>query len=215
MLLLTTTALKTMVEHWHHPDHGRLLTPRHYSRALGTSIRGIPWAIDNDGFGGFDAAAYRSMIDSLIWDQGRWGDPACLWINAPDLFVPDGSPCHDETLDLWSEWRGELALTGWPLSFVLQVGSSPHNVPWGELDAVFLGGTTEWKLGCVARELVREAKRRGKWVHMGRVNSVRRIAYAKAIGVDSVDGTGWARFRDAMMPKGLAALDQCVLETGC
>ena len=34
-----------------------------------------------------------------------------------------------------------------------------------------------------------EAKARLKWVHMGRVNSLRRLRYASAIGCDSADGT--------------------------
>lgn len=48
---------------------------------------------------------------------------------------------------------------------------------------------TEWKLGPVAASIAREAKARGKWVHMGRVNSERRMRYAASIGCDSVDGT--------------------------
>ncbi len=38
-------------------------------------------------------------------------------------------------------------------------------------------------------ELAQEAKRLGKWLHMGRVNSLARIHYAESIGCDSVDGT--------------------------
>ena len=62
-------------------------------------------------------------------------------------------------------------------------------MPWDDFDALFIGGTTDWKLGDGAAQLVREAKRRGKWVHMGRVNSLRRMIYAESIGCDSADGT--------------------------
>jgi hypothetical protein len=203
-----------LLERWRHPDHGRLLTPRHKCRARGTSAAGIPWAIDNDGFSGIDPEAIREMMHVLLFKQHRYGDPLCMFINVPDVFHPDGSPAHDDTLASWNEWRDELAVAGWPLAFTLQIGATVDNVPWDECGAVFIGGTTEWKLGPEARALVAEAKRRGKWVHMGRVNSKKRIAYAKAIGCDSVDGTGWAKWRDAMMPKGLAALDQQVMETG-
>lgn len=48
---------------------------------------------------------------------------------------------------------------------------------------------TEWKEGAHARHLVWEAKERGKWVHMGRVNGESRVLYARDIGCDSVDGT--------------------------
>ena len=58
-----------------------------------------------------------------------------------------------------------------------------------DFDAFFIGGSTAWKLGRQARELAQEAKRLGKWVHMGRVNTLSRIHYAESIGCDSVDGT--------------------------
>ena len=40
---------------------------------------------------------------------------------------------------------------------------------------------------------------------MGRVNSLRRLAYAASIGCDSVDGTQWVRFRDKYLRQGLHA----------
>lgn len=54
---------------------------------------------------------------------------------------------------------------------------------------LFLGGDTEWKLSPMATELAREAKMRGKWVHMGRVNSRRRFRLAIEMGCDSADGS--------------------------
>lgn len=66
---------------------------------------------------------------------------------------------------------------------------TPAMVPWEAIDAMFIGGTTAWKLGEAARELAGVAKAHGKWLHMGRVNSERRVMYAKLVGCDSVDGT--------------------------
>ncbi len=40
---------------------------------------------------------------------------------------------------------------------------------------------------------------------MGRVNSLRRLAYAAAIGCDSIDGTKWVRFRNTYLTSGLHA----------
>ena len=34
---------------------------------------------------------------------------------------------------------------------------------------------------------------------MGRVNSLRRLAYAASIGCDSIDGTQWVRYRDTYL----------------
>jgi len=62
----------------------------------------------------------------------------------------------------------------------------------------------EWKLSPAARDLIIEAKRRGKWVHMGRVNSEKRFRYAAALGCDSVDGTYLVAGPDTNLPKLLA-----------
>ena len=77
---------------------------------------------------------------------------------------------------------------------------------WPRIDALFIGGSTDWKLGAATRALVREAKRRGLWVHMGRVNSLKRIAYTAEIGCDSIDGTGWMRWRNIRLPEALQAV---------
>lgn len=73
----------------------------------------------------------------------------------------------------------------------------------------------EWKLGAGARHLTTEAKRRGKWRHMGRVNSGERLRRADAMGCDSADGN-YVRFGpDINLPKLLGWLravnDQGVL----
>jgi hypothetical protein len=52
-----------------------------------------------------------------------------------------------------------------------------------------IGGSTSWKLGPAAASLAAQARRLGKWVHMGRVNSLKRLRYAASIGCDSADGT--------------------------
>jgi hypothetical protein len=74
------------------------------------------------------------------------------------------------------------------------------------MDVLFIGGDTEWKLGPVASDLAAQAKRRGKWVHMGRVNSEKRLRYADAIGCDSADGTYLTFGPDVNLPKTLAWL---------
>ena len=68
---------------------------------------------------------------------------------------------------------------------------------------MFVGGTTAYKMGAAAAACVREAKRRGLWAHMGRVNSGSRIKYAKSIGCDSCNGTRISLFTDRWLPLGL------------
>jgi hypothetical protein len=40
-----------------------------------------------------------------------------------------------------------------------------------------------------AEAVIRRAQALGKWVHVGRVNTIRRIRRFQRMGVDSVDGT--------------------------
>jgi len=56
-------------------------------------------------------------------------------------------------------------------------------------DALFVGGTTQYKLGPETAECIRWAKRLGLWVHVGRVNSLTRFKYFQLLGADSCDGT--------------------------
>lgn len=53
-------------------------------------------------------------------------------------------------------------------------------------------------------DICREGKRRGLWIHGGRVNSRRRIRYMLGLGcVDSIDGTGFDLYRDTHLEWGL------------
>jgi len=78
---------------------------------------------------------------------------------------------------------------GYKSALVAQDGLENLDVPWDTFDCLFIGGTTDWKLSEPAYALTTEAKRRGKWAHMGRVNSFRRIVAASISSYDSVDGT--------------------------
>ncbi len=144
------------------------------------------------------------MLDALVGAPGR-----CLFVTVPDV-VADA----DATAQLFEVWWRALARRGLPAALVAQDGVEHLgcwlSLVWPRIDALFIGGSTEWKLGSAAEALVAEAKRRGKWAHMGRVNSARRIRYAASIGCDSVDGTKWVRWRDAYLDAGLGLVTEPV-----
>ena len=77
----------------------------------------------------------------------------------------------------------------------------PQHVPWDDIDAFFIGGTTEWKLGNAAALLAHAARLKGKLVHMGRVNSLKRLRLAEAMGCHSADGTFGAFAPDQDIPR--------------
>jgi hypothetical protein len=72
---------------------------------------------------------------------------------------------------------------------------------------LFIGGSTTWKLSPNVEALVSTAKRHGKWVHMGRVNSGVRLRHAANIGCDSADGTFVAFGPDKNIPRVKSWLD--------
>lgn len=196
MLLLVTKSHPEIVRHAH-PHLGRLIQPRHYSSIEKTANASIPWAADNDCFQVLDADAFTRMLDRI---QPL---PGCLFVTCPD-FVGD----HEATLVQFYRWSSAIKRRGLPIAFVLQDGCTVRDVPWLDIDAVFIGGTTHFKLGATAERIVLAARERGKWVHMGRVNSEKRIRYAEEIGCDSVDGSGWAMFNQTHLDRGLNATRQ-------
>lgn len=172
------------------PWIGRMVQPDQCGSVEATAVAGVPWAADNGCFRGLRPRPFQSMLERLA------GLPGCLFVVVPDV-VAD----HTGTMRRWRRWRGRVVqLAGQPLAFVAQNGAHAGNVPWDELDCLFLGGDTDWKLGPAAGQLAWDAAERGKWVHMGRVNSHKRILRALATRCDSFDGTKWSRWSVAHRP---------------
>ena len=141
---------------------------------------GVTWCADNGAFSSrFNEEAWWRFLVANAADAG-----SCRFAVAPDV-VGDAAA----TLTRSRPWLSRIRALGYPVALAAQDGFDPGEVPWDEIDCLFIGGSTAWKLGPEARAAIAESKRRGKWVHMGRVNSQRRWRYAHAIGCDSVDGT--------------------------
>lgn len=144
---------------------------------------GAWWCADNGCFG----QGYPGDVGwyTWLWQLRERADmDKCLFATAPDV-VGDAKA----TIERSAPWLPLIRELGYPAAYVLQDGHEAFSPPWADFDAAFVGGSTEFKMGGVARALVLEAKTRGKWVHMGRVNSLLRLTYATVLGCDSVDGT--------------------------
>lgn len=143
------------------------------------------YAIDNGCFAkgaAFDLAGYLAWLTTI--GQRRDAE-LCLFATAPDV-VGDAAATLERSLPVLPLIRA----AGLPAAFVAQDGSEAAGlIPWDSIDALFVGGSTAWKLSDAARGVVAEARRRGKWSHMGRVNSLRRLKLAAEWGCDSADGT--------------------------
>jgi hypothetical protein len=83
----------------------------------------------------------------------------------------------------------------------------------GSRVGLFVGGSTEWKektMGTWAK-LGREV---GCWVHVGRVNTARRIAICTSEGVTSFDGTSASRFAKTVGPLDAARRQMALFKGG-
>jgi hypothetical protein len=175
------------------PYLGHLKTPR--SREAIGSLH-LPWACDNDAFSGFDVPRYLRMLSGVHGERP-------LFVTAPDV-VGDAV----ETLRRFAVWGPMIREIGLPVAIVGHDGVENEAIPWDACDAFFIGGSTAWKLSRAAALLGQEAKRCGKWLHMGRVSSLIRLRHAYNIGCDSVDGTHWSRWGDKHIPVGIRWMER-------
>jgi len=156
---------------------GVMLQPATYAPERVGAL-GFPcWAVDNGCF----AQGDRFSLDAFYRWLGRVPRHRLLFVTAPDVFG-NARATLERSLPVLRDLDP-------PRAFVAQNGATVDLIPWDDLEWLFLGGDTKWKLGPDARRLAHEALRRDKFVHMGRVNSEKRIRYASAIGCAAADGT--------------------------
>lgn len=132
--------------------------------------------------------AYDNGCFAGTWTPGPWQawldkQPRGLFGVVPDVYCD--ARATRERFDQYAH----IVAGKQPVAYVAQNGSALVPPPWSQFDVLFIGGSNAFKLSEEAWSLVREAKRRGKWVHQGRVNSFRRLKACAVSGVDSADGT--------------------------
>lgn len=154
---------------------------------------GFRFALDNGAWSAFQTqtdfneAAFLSAFDRF----GALAD----WCVLPDI-VAGGLASLNFSLGFLDRCRGAGLLL-----IAVQNGMRPGDVSryLGRQVGIFIGGDTQWKeeTAAVWGGLAAD---RGCYLHMGRVNSQRRIRIAQAAGCDSVDGSGPSRFC-AVLPR--------------
>lgn len=126
----------------------------------------------------------------LDWLAELVPSESCLLIVSPDAY-PDAVESQRRGL----EFAPLIRELGFPVAVVAQDGAERLRWPWDEFDCLFIGGErrtpgrSEWKESDAAAQLVTRARNAGKWVHMGRVNTPRRLRLAWRMGCQSADGT--------------------------
>jgi hypothetical protein len=147
-----------------------------------------PFALDNGAWSAytqnrpFDEEAFCQALDQV----GKFAD----FIVIPDI-VAGGI----ESLARSRAWVPRLLDTGPLLLIPVQDGFTRALVaPFlSDRVGVFVGGTTEWKINTL-REWGDLARDKGAYLHVGRVNSGRRIRLCRDAGANSFDGSGIACF---------------------
>jgi hypothetical protein len=179
VLLDTSHDLDTCAEELGGLEVGQLLTPLTGFRLRDPSG---PWAIDNGAFSRFNPKLFLGRLRRHEEHKEK-----CLFVTAPDVV---GSARR--TLEVFERWKDRLA--GWRIALALQDGQESLEIPWDDIAAIFIGGSTEWKVGQHAAQCIKAAQALEKWVHVGRVNDPNRFSYFENLGVDSIDGSGIARY---------------------
>lgn len=179
------------------------------------AVSDLPWILDNGCFTemwGLPSPTQdtflRMMQYALLPDSG------CQFIVVPD-FVGDS----DATLQQFIEFTDQHDMPASMVAYVAQDGQQAPLVPWEDIGCLFIGGSNSFKDGVQAYQLALEAKKRGKWVHVGRVNTAPRILQWYGIA-DSVDGSGisrftWMRERFLKDLKDIRRVKQTSLEEWC
>jgi len=132
------------------------------------------------------------------------------------VVAPDRVGDWEGTIERSRPYFAKIRELGFPVAFAAQDGMEDHmdQIPWDEFDVLFMGGSTPWKLGFDPKgqykdhfrptdaelrkagmlpnhiELQKEAKRRGKRIHMGRVNSHKRMVDMAHIGLQANTADG-------------------------
>ena len=144
----------------------------------------MPYALDNGAYSAFlnqqpfDSSAFIKLLKNARLHSRP------LWAAVPDVVMD-----AEATLKGWPKWVPIIKqyMPAVKLAFVVQDGMTPEDVP-NDADVIFVGGSTEWKF-----KYLRIWTAHFPRVHVGRVNSERKLWQCYDAGVESCDGTGWMR----------------------
>jgi hypothetical protein len=173
------------------------------------SLRAANWGLMVSATGALRTEGFpRWCLDNGAWTAYQQGRPfnANAFLVAYEKIAPGADFCvlpdivagGMRSLDYSLKWQERLDPVC-PLLLAVQDGMTPADVEplIGDRLGIFVGGTTRFKedtlpsWGALARK-------RSVYLHVGRVNSARRVALCAMAGVDSIDGTSVTRFAQTL-----------------
>lgn len=153
----------------------------------GKPVEGMRYAIDN--------GAWSAFVKGTKWDAGAFLKLMEAAASDADFaVVPDIVGGGLSSLERSAQWiprlRGSCRLL-----LPVQDGMTQADVEpllRGGV-GIFLGGTTQWKLDTMIAWGSLAASK-GLYLHVGRVNTARRLSLCAAAGADSFDGSSVSKF---------------------
>jgi hypothetical protein len=164
---------------------------------------GFPYALDNGAWSAYTKG--RPFDDAAFIVALRKMGGGADWTVLPDIVMGGAA-----SLSMSLGWMRRVLDETPRALLAVQNGMTVDDVRGflGARVGLFVGGDTAWKESTIGvwSALGREV---GCWVHVGRVNTARRIAICTAEGATSFDGTSASRFA-----KTIPALDAARRQIG-
>jgi len=164
-------------------DRGRYTT----DRPIWTDGTAAGYGLDNGAWGAH-AAGRPFNVPAFEWALHALGSGAD-WIVVPDI-VAGGLA----SLEFSRHWLPRVQGIARPL-LAVQDGMTPADLASmvGPDVGLAVGGSTRWKISSLA-QWGNLAAKTGAYLHVLRVNTVRRIRMCHEVGANSFDGTSCSRF---------------------
>lgn len=126
------------------------------------------WILDNGAFTkkGFSELYWLEWLEAMMPYKEK-----CLCVVIPDVVGDCAATLHK------FKTHKQYAVAYPNIALVTQDGLSCDMVPWDELDVLFIGGTDAHKMGREAGYLIQEGLKKGKHIHVGRVNTEFRLMH--------------------------------------
>lgn len=177
------TGTKTTLELLRNAGWGLMLSPKGRLRTEGFSR----YCLDN--------GAWHAYANSRLFDEDAFLDAYDRFAAEADFVVlPDIVAGGLRSLKFSLLWRERLP-PRCPWLLAVQDGMHTSDIAGlvGPDLGIFVGGTSHWKETTLPA-WGRIAKDCGAYLHVGRVNTARRIFLCRSVGADSFDGSGVSRF---------------------
>ena len=146
----------------------------------------------------FDNDCFPAWQNGTEWSEKAWVEMIQTikdrQIKVKWILAPDAPGDFQKTLTMFYALRHHIEKLNAPVCFAIQDGMTTEqfqSIPC-TIDYLFIGGTDKFKWSTLAGWYQFFGPEK---IHVGRVNSLDKLIVCDRLGVGSVDGTYWFRFK--------------------